>query len=97
MPLPKKFDTPEDDGKERLPSPPNPFADFAEAGIAAFRAMEGAALRMFAAPAAPRFFEPQVPRVGEYYADYSELTPEEIAADDPACAELFANSKPSSR
>lgn len=37
------------------------------------------------------------PRVGEYYADYSPLTPEEIAKNDPECDELFKHSKPLSR
>jgi hypothetical protein len=32
--------------------------------------------------------------IGEYHADYSRLTPEEIAAHDPELAELDANSKP---
>lgn len=37
------------------------------------------------------------PRVGEYRADYSPLTPDEIAQIDPACEELFKHSKPLSR
>lgn len=36
-------------------------------------------------------------RVGEYYADYSLLTPEEIAAPDPELDALFKRSKPVSR
>lgn len=35
--------------------------------------------------------------VGKYKADYSPLSAEEIAAEDPECAELFRNSKPISR
>jgi len=38
-----------------------------------------------------------VPRVGEYFADYSALTPEEIAETDSECLELFGRSKPVSR
>jgi hypothetical protein len=38
----------------------------------------------------------EIPRVGKYKADYSELKPEEIAAD-AGCEELFRNSKPVSR
>ncbi len=33
-------------------------------------------------------------RVGEYYADYSPLTEEEIARPDPVSAELFRHTKP---
>lgn len=33
-------------------------------------------------------------RVGKYYADYSGLTPDEIAASDPKLDALFAQSKP---
>jgi hypothetical protein len=40
---------------------------------------------------------PNTPRVGEFYADYSVLTPEEIAETDAECEELFNNSKPVSR
>jgi hypothetical protein len=36
-------------------------------------------------------------RVGEYRADYSQLTAEEIAVTDEECAELFKHSKPISR
>jgi hypothetical protein len=39
-------------------------------------------------PAEPEY------RVGEYFADYSELTPEEIHAVDPDLEELFRNSTP---
>jgi hypothetical protein len=95
MPLPKKIDTSETDSQERPSLPFSPFAEFAVAGMAAFRAVEDVAVRMLGS--APLARKPEVPRVGEYYADYSELTSEEIAADDPKCAELFANSKPSSR
>jgi hypothetical protein len=34
------------------------------------------------------------PRVGEYYADYSPLTPEEIAEVNAECEALFERSKP---
>jgi hypothetical protein len=37
------------------------------------------------------------PRVGDYYADYSGLTPEEADATDPVLEDLFKNSKPVSR
>lgn len=36
-------------------------------------------------------------RVGEFKADYSPLTPEEIAQDDPEMVELLKRSKPVSR
>lgn len=35
--------------------------------------------------------------VGKFKADYSPLSPDEIAAEDRECAELFKNSKPVSR
>jgi hypothetical protein len=38
-----------------------------------------------------------VPRVGKFFADYSAITPEEIAEVDSECAELFKHSKPVSR
>jgi hypothetical protein len=44
--------------------------------------------------------EPQAdtPRVGEYYVDYSGLTPEEAdAPEDPAITALYNSSKPVSR
>jgi len=37
------------------------------------------------------------PRVGEYYADYSAPTPEELNTPQPELDELFKNSKPISR
>jgi hypothetical protein len=39
----------------------------------------------------------QAPRVGQYKADYSALTPAEIAQHDSECEELFKHSKPLSR
>jgi hypothetical protein len=39
----------------------------------------------------------QTPRIGEYHADYSPLTPAEIAQHDSECEELFKHSKPLSR
>lgn len=33
-------------------------------------------------------------RVGDYIADYSALTAEEIAQTDPECEELFKHSQP---
>lgn len=36
-------------------------------------------------------------KVGEFKADYSPLTPEEIAQDDPEMVELLNRSKPVSR
>jgi len=36
-------------------------------------------------------------RVGEFKADYSPLTPEDIAQDDPEMVELLKRSKPVSR
>jgi hypothetical protein len=37
------------------------------------------------------------PMVGKYRAEYSPLTPEQIAQDDPELTELYANSRPVSR
>jgi len=37
------------------------------------------------------------PMIGEYRADYSRLTPAEIAHEDPELVELYANSVPVSR
>ncbi|MGY4170946.1 hypothetical protein [Bradyrhizobium sp. USDA 4529] len=37
------------------------------------------------------------PMVGKYRADYSRLTPEEIAKDDEELADIYANSRPVSR
>lgn len=36
-------------------------------------------------------------RIGEYRADYSLLTPEQIAQEDEELTELYANSRPVSR
>jgi len=37
----------------------------------------------------------ETPRVGEYYVDYSSLTPEEAdAPEDPAITALYNSSKP---
>ena len=95
MPLPRKIDTPESD-TDKHSSASGPFSGFTGAGIAAFSAVEDAVLSAVRT-ALGRPDKPEPPRVGEYYADYSELTPEEIAADDPDCTDLFENSKPSSR
>ncbi|UEM16778.1 hypothetical protein J4G43_022720 [Bradyrhizobium barranii subsp. barranii] len=37
------------------------------------------------------------PMVGKYRANYSRLTPEEIAQEDPELTDLYANSRPVSR
>ncbi|QQN62669.1 hypothetical protein JIR23_24345 [Bradyrhizobium diazoefficiens] len=37
------------------------------------------------------------PMVGKYRANYSPLTPDEIAQDEPELTELHANSRPVSR
>jgi len=37
------------------------------------------------------------PRIGAYCADYSPITPEEIARPDAECEDLFKHSKPLSR
>lgn len=36
-------------------------------------------------------------KIGKYRADYSRLTPEEIAQEDEELSELYANSRPVSR
>ena len=46
-----------------------------------------------AAPPAEETPAPSADRIGEFYADYSQPTRDEIDAVDPECAELFANSK----
>jgi hypothetical protein len=92
MPLPRKIDEPEPEGEDR----PSVFQPLAAASVAMYRAIEDVAFGAFT-PASLRLSAPEAPRVGEYYADYSDLTPEEVAAEDAECAELFANSKPSSR
>jgi hypothetical protein len=91
------MDEPEPQAEERHQSAFQPFTDFADASIAMYRAIEDVAHRVFTPPDLLRPSAPEIPRVGEYYADYSELTPQDIAAEDAECAELFANSKPSSR
>jgi hypothetical protein len=53
------------------------------------------AAKGFLAKANPQ--QPDLPRVGKYYADYSELTPEEIAQPDAKLDDLFRRSKPVSR
>jgi len=96
MPLTKKIDTPETESPEhRMPMAYPSFGGFAE-GFAAYTSAVTAALRMFS-------FNPlaqpksETPRVGEFYADYSQLTPEEIAQPDPEADALFKRSKPISR
>ncbi len=37
------------------------------------------------------------PMIGKFRADYSRLTPEEIAQEDEELTELYANSRPISR
>ena len=97
MPLQKKIDEPETGAEERPGSIfTSSFAGFAEAGFAAYRAAGDVAFRMIAA-AVPRTDKPEVPRIGEYYADYSQLTPEDIAQPDPEAEALFKRSKPISR
>lgn len=49
------------------------------------------------APPSVKNEQSDVPRVGDFYADYSPLTPEEIAGVDAECADLFKRSKPVSR
>lgn len=90
MPLPKQVD---DDVHEDDAHSVSPFGSFAEMGRAAF-AYAGGLMGLKPATSGP---PPDVPRVGKYIADYSELTPEEIANVDPECAELFKRSKPISR
>ena len=88
MPLPKQIDDEHENTHSVLP-----FGSLAEMGRAAF-AYAGGLMGLKPATSDP---QPDVPRVGKYIADYSELTPEEIANVDPACAELFKRSKPVSR
>jgi hypothetical protein len=92
MPLRKHIEDDAEDHRDLAPAQPlSPFAGFAEAGWAAFEYVTGGFLL-------PKFTQPpDVPRVGKYYADYSELKPEEIQKLDDDCAELFKRSKPVSR
>jgi hypothetical protein len=92
MPLPKQVD---EDDRDDEHSVVWPFA----AGVAEY----GRLVLGFATELMPRAFgsassaPAEVPRVGKYYADYSELKPEEIANVDAECADLFKRSKPVSR
>jgi len=52
---------------------------------------------MIFAPTAPTEDRQTVHRVGEFYADYSPLTPEEMARQDGDCEELFRRSRTISR
>jgi hypothetical protein len=90
MPLHKHVEHDEDDRHEVAPFHAlSPFAGFAEVGRAAF---EYVTVGLWG-----RAQSPDVPRVGKYYADYSELTPEEIATPNPEVEALFNRSKPVSR
>jgi hypothetical protein len=89
MPLPKII-PPDDDGEVKSDFG---FGPGFSKGVAATynAALEGVRRAVGAKPPT------DPPRVGEYYADYSAPTPEEIAATDADCADLFARSKPVSR
>jgi hypothetical protein len=103
MPLPKRID--EDDETIERPTPTaSPFHGFAEATAAAFHLMVDIVFAGFNVPAAASLKakgDPASPqeefRIGEFYADYSLLTPEEITASDPDADALFQRSKPISR
>jgi len=91
MPLPKKI-APDDDGEVRHHAF-DPFSSVAEMSRAAFDFASG----LMGFRAVKVSDKPELPLVGKYYADYSEVKPEEIADLDAECAELFKRSKPVSR
>jgi hypothetical protein len=69
------------------------FVGFAERAIG--YVMPTFAMNAFGAKKEPRV---DTPRVGDYYVDYSGLTPEEAdAPEDPAITALYNTSKPVSR
>ena len=88
MPLLKPIDPPEHDSEEQHHT--GFLGGFAERAI-------GFVMPRFALDLAVKIPAAEIPRVGEFYADYSGLTDEEIAATDSECEELFNNSKPVSR
>jgi hypothetical protein len=94
MPLHKHVEHDDDDQRQVAQFHAfSPFAGFAEAGWAA---IEYVTVGLWGKGKAwPQL--PGVPRVGKYYADYSELTPGEIAAPDAERDALFNRSKPVSR
>lgn len=97
MPLHKQYEH-EDEEQQyipQLPVSPWTLAGFAEASWTAVSDRWTTLAGLWAKPADPK--QPDVPRVGRYYADYSELTPEEIAQADDECEALFRRSKPISR
>ncbi|HUI13878.1 MAG TPA: hypothetical protein VL048_10475 [Xanthobacteraceae bacterium] len=99
MPLPKKIEEDEPVTRTEV-SPFAPMFGFAEAMTTAAFDYAEKAIGRFAA-AAPAKADPpgngEVFRVGEYYADYSLLTPKEIAQPDSEADALFKRSKPVSR
>jgi hypothetical protein len=70
------------------------LAGFAEVGWR-MSAWWTAAARGLIAKGDPQ--QPDIPRVGKYYADYSELTSEQIGQHDAKLEDLFKRSKPVSR
>lgn len=96
MPLPKQIDDHEHED-EGTPRQSNPLV----AGFAGVRRAAFAFAADLFAPVVARQTDPapapDMPRVGEYFADYSDLSPEEIAKLDRDCEELFRRSKPVSR
>ena len=82
MPFPKKIDPP-DDHDAILDA----ITDALRLPVAADM---GTSLR--ATPPVAKAGAQDMPRVGEFYADYSAITPQEIAETDADCEELFKNS-----
>ena len=89
MPLPKKITPDHDGGEVHHLLPFDPFSGM--------RAAFDFASDLMGFRAANVSDKPELPRVGKYYADYSEVTPEEIADLDDECVDLFNRSKPVSR
>jgi len=89
MPLLKPIDPPDDHQEET----------HLTAGLYGFAERTLAYVGWHLEPAAAPKQDPLagVPRVGEYYVDYSGLTPEEADAIDPEIEALLKRSKPVSR
>lgn len=107
MPQPLKID---DDDHETSPAPrpvtPMTFSGFAEQAFGYVEKAAGEYMDLvsgFTASFTQGLLGAVVPppktedRVGKYYADYSPLTPEEIAQVDPEAEALYRRSKPVSR
>jgi hypothetical protein len=94
MPLLKKIEPPEGDSWFDGLTQFKPGRSLGDLGASAYEAVHDAITRALGVPDRDK---DDPPRVGEYYADYSQLTPEEIGRPDPEAEALFKRSKPISR